>query len=110
MTKKFWTSTEVVEIFQVDERFISELMDWDIVCPACSDEVDDRVFSPHDMEKLRIAKTLIKEMDVNMAGVEIILRMRQDMIAMRRQFDDILDEVQRQFKNMMKTRPGSYGP
>ncbi len=104
MTKEYWTSTEIIKIFQVDESFISELVDWDIVCPTCSGDSQNRVFSAHDMEKLRIAKILVEEMDVNLPGVEIILRMRQNMIAMRKQFDDILEEIQRQFKNVMNER------
>ena len=104
MTKEFWTSTEIIRIFQVEEHFISELEEYDIVCPTCAEDPQTRTFNAHDMEKLRIAKTLMEEMDVNLPGVEIILRMRQNMIAMREQFDDILEEVQRQFKNVMNER------
>ena len=50
------------------------------------------------MEKLRIAKLLMEEMEVNLPGVEIILRMRHDMIAMRAQFDAILDDLAEAFK------------
>ena len=32
-------------------------------------------------------------MDVNLPGVEVILRMRQNMLAMRKQFDDILEDI-----------------
>jgi hypothetical protein len=35
---------------------------------------------------------------VNLPGVEIILRMRQNMFEMRRQFDEILEDLARQLK------------
>lgn len=104
MTKEYWTSTEIVKIFSVKESFICELVDGDIVCPTCSSDSPTPVFSVHDMEKLRIAKMLVEEMDVNLPGVEVILQMRQNMIAMRKQFDEILDEVQRQFKKVANQR------
>jgi MerR family transcriptional regulator, heat shock protein HspR len=104
MTKEYFTSAEIVRIFQVEESFIAEMVEWEIVCPTCPEDSQSRIFDADDMEKLRIAKMLMEEMDVNPPGVEIILQMRQNMIAMRKQFDDILEAVQGQFKNILKER------
>jgi MerR family transcriptional regulator/heat shock protein HspR len=93
MAKEYWTLSEVVEIFQVTETFLSDLEEEDIICPECGENTPDKLFPPGEMEKLRIAKILMDEMDVNLPGVEIILRMRQDMIAMRAQFDAILEDL-----------------
>ena len=101
MDKEFWTVEEVVEIFEVDERFLQELEEEDILCPACRDEPSSRVFSTSELEKIRLAKLLVEEMDVNVAGVEIILRMRQMMFEMRKQFDDILEDLARQVHEKM---------
>ena len=51
------------------------------------------VLPTQELEKLRLAKLLIDDMGVNLPGVEIILRMRQSIYAMRRQFDDILEDL-----------------
>jgi MerR family transcriptional regulator/heat shock protein HspR len=51
------------------------------------------VFSQKEREKLRLALLLMEEMEVNLPGVEIILRMRQTMDEMRKQFDDILEDL-----------------
>lgn len=103
MAKEYWTSAEIIEIFQVDAGFISELVAEDIVCPTFRKNTPDQVFTAHELEKLRIAKILIEEMDINLPGVEVILRMRQNMLAMRKQFDDILEEISRHLKKTFKS-------
>ena len=102
MDKGFWTVKEVVEIFEVDERFLQELEEEVILCPLCRDKPSSKVFSTSELEKIRLAKILVEEMDVNVAGVEIILRMRQMMFEMRKQFDDILEDLARQVRQKMK--------
>ena len=102
MEKEFWTVEEVVEIFEVEERFLQELEEEDVLCPACQNELSSKVFSTSELEKVRVAKILVEEMGVNLAGVEIILRMRQTMFEMRKQFDDILEDLARQLREKMK--------
>jgi len=102
MDKGFWTVKEIVEIFEVDERFLQELEEEDILCPVCRAKPSSKVFSTSELEKIRLAKILVEEMDVNVAGVEIILRMRQMMFEMRKQFDDILEDLARQVRERMK--------
>jgi hypothetical protein len=41
-------------------------------------------------------------MGVNLPGVEIILRMRQMIFDMRRQFDEILDDLAQEFQGRLK--------
>ncbi len=101
MDKEFWTLTEVEEIFEVDERFLQELEQEDVLGPVCRDEPSDKVFGASELEKIRLAKILVKEMGVNLAGVEIILRMRQMMFEMREQFDDILEDFARQIRERL---------
>ena len=93
MAKEFWTITEVVERFQITEGFLSELEEEEIVCSVCRENDPNKVFTSEDLERLRLAKILVEEMGVNLAGVEVILGMRQRMIEMRRQFDDIFQDL-----------------
>jgi len=98
MNEKFWTVTEVIKIFQIDESFLTELEEEDVICPTCREDPPAKLFSSMDMEKLRFAKDLIDDMGVNLAGVEVALRMRQGMLDMRRQFDAILEDLARQLQ------------
>jgi MerR family transcriptional regulator, heat shock protein HspR len=104
MTKEFWTISEVVEQFQVTEHFLSELEEEDIVCSICREDTPIKQFASGDLEKLRLAKILVEEMGVNLAGVEVVLQMRQSMIEMRRQFDDIFQDLARQIQEKLKER------
>jgi MerR family transcriptional regulator/heat shock protein HspR len=102
MIKKFWSVTEVVEFFQVNEAFLNNLEKEDIVCPSCREDLSGKSFSVAEMEKIRLAKILMDEMDVNLAGVEVILQMRKSMIAMRKQFDAILEDLAQEMEKNLK--------
>jgi MerR family transcriptional regulator/heat shock protein HspR len=93
MTNRFWTAIEVSEFFQVEERFLTDLEEEEIICPVYRKETPVKVLLNEDLEKVRLAKILVEEMGVNLAGVEVILRMRQSMLEMRKQFDDILEDL-----------------
>jgi MerR family transcriptional regulator/heat shock protein HspR len=41
-------------------------------------------------------------MGVNLAGVEVVLRMRQNMVEMRRQFDAILEDLAREVQETLR--------
>jgi MerR family transcriptional regulator/heat shock protein HspR len=93
MDKEYWTLAEVVEFFQIDEKFLVQLEEEEIVCPTCPTDPPAKLFSSNELENLRLAKVLVEDMGVNLAGVEIILRMRQNMFNMRKQFDEILEDL-----------------
>ncbi|MFC1867550.1 chaperone modulator CbpM [Thermodesulfobacteriota bacterium] len=104
MTKEYWTVTEVVESFQIDEDFIADLEREEIVCPTCLKDQSTKHFSERELDKLRLAKILVEDMDVNLPGVEVILRMKQNMLYMREQFDNILEDLARQIKETFRER------
>jgi MerR family transcriptional regulator/heat shock protein HspR len=93
MTKEFWTIIEVMESLQVDARFLKELEEEEIICPILDKDPSSKMFTQSEMEKLRLAKLLVHEMGVNLAGVEVVLGMRHNMIEMRKQFDAILEDL-----------------
>ena len=102
MKKEFLTVTEVVEIFQIQEHFLSDLEEEEIVCPVCQKTPPTKLFPPSELEKLRLVKILHEDMGVNLPGIEIILRMRQSMFDMRRQFDLILEDLARNIQETFK--------
>lgn len=104
MAKEFWTVSEVVEHLQITELFLSELEEEEIVCSIRREDPPVKLFASEDLERLRVAKILVEEMGVNLAGVEVVLRMRQSMIEMRRQFDDIFQDLARQIHEQLEAR------
>jgi MerR family transcriptional regulator/heat shock protein HspR len=102
MVKEYWTTTEVIELFQVETRFLEDLVEEEILRPEGREDPAEKRFSEVDVERLRLAKLLVEEMGVNLAGVEIILRMRRDMFAMRAQFDAILEDVAENVRRIVR--------
>ncbi|MFO7737814.1 MAG: chaperone modulator CbpM [Desulfatiglandaceae bacterium] len=107
MSKEFWTITEVVELFEVEENFLIDLEQEEILCPKCRDDSTTKLFSSSELEKLRIAKILFEDMGVNVPGIEVILRMRQTMFDMRNQFDAILEGVAEDLRESLRKNPQS---
>ena len=93
MKKEYWKITEVVERLQIDRGFLDDLEDEEIICPICRKNSKEKFFSSGDLEKLHFARILFEEMEVNLPGIEVILQMRQNMLDMRRQFDEILEDL-----------------
>ena len=51
---------------------------------------DEEALSPEHLELARVAHTLLRELEVNYPGVEVVLRMRAELMATRRQLDELL--------------------
>jgi len=102
MIKAFLTVSEIKEQFQIEDDFLNLLENEQIICPQCDEDQREKHFPPSEVEKLRLAKILMEEMGVNLAGVEVILRLRQNMIEMRRQFDAILEDLAQLFKETLE--------
>jgi MerR family transcriptional regulator/heat shock protein HspR len=54
-----------------------------------------RLYSDRDIERLRQIKTLTNDLGVNLAGVEVILRLMQHMREMEQQMHQLEQEVKR---------------
>ncbi len=51
---------------------------------------EDEALSPEHLEIARVAQTLLRELEVNYPGVEVVLRMRAELMATRRQMNALL--------------------
>ena len=54
---------------------------------------EEPVVSGDDVDKARLAMLLMNELEVNLAGAEVIVHMREEMLAMQRQFGKILETL-----------------
>ncbi len=54
-----------------------------------------RLYSPRDIEQLRRVKTLMEDLGMNLAGVEVALRMMTRMHEMERELERLTQELQR---------------
>ena len=59
-------------------------------------EGNTRLYSQEDLEQLETILTLTRDLGVNLAGVEIILNMRQKMDRMQREVNEFMGYVQQE--------------
>ena len=59
-------------------------------------EGNTRLYTERDMERLELILSLTREMGVNLAGVEVVLNMREKMEQMRKQMQEFVAMVQRE--------------
>lgn len=102
MEKEFWSIEEIIEILEVRQDFIAALESEQIISFCIDEKKNEKLLPSSELEKLQVAKTLIEDMDVNLPGVEVILRMRQNMIEMRCQFDEILKNLADEFQALLE--------
>src|SRR3989441_9662801 len=53
-----------------------------------------RLYTDDDLERLEVILTLTREMGVNLAGIEVILNMRERMAEMQQQIEEFMRFVQ----------------
>ena len=71
-------------------------------------EGNTRLYSEEDLERLETILSLTRDLGVNLAGVEIILNMREKMAAMQRQIEEFVVTVNREF--MQQARRSAEEP
>lgn len=54
-----------------------------------------RLYSPQDIEKIRRIRALTEDMGVNLAGVEVILKLMDRLNKMEKEMDRLTNEVKR---------------
>ena len=58
-----------------------------------------RLYTDADLERLDVILTLARDMGVNLAGIEIILNMREKMIEMEKQMTEFAEAVQQELSH-----------
>jgi MerR family transcriptional regulator/heat shock protein HspR len=59
-------------------------------------EGNTRLYTDEDLDRLEVILQLTRELGVNLAGVEIILNMRERMSAMQRQMEEFVESLNRE--------------
>ncbi|MEJ7713770.1 MAG: helix-turn-helix transcriptional regulator [Pyrinomonadaceae bacterium] len=71
-------------------------------------EGNTRLYTDSDLERLELILSLTRDLGVNLAGVEIILNMREKMNAMQREFERFFSYLQThtdEFSQMTEVMP-----
>lgn len=86
---KTYTISAVAEIYEVHPQTLRLYEREGLLKPSRS-EGNTRLYTDTDLERLDVILSLTRELGVNLAGVEIILNMREKMDAMQKEFEDFI--------------------
>src|SRR5947199_9776619 len=70
-------------------------------------EGNTRLYTDGDLERLEVILHLTRDLGVNLAGVEIILNMREKMSEMHRQIEDFVNTLNHELANRPRPEPTS---
>ena len=99
MSDQFYQRNQILEIFECEEHFLDLLESEELVVCSKMDPSGNKFYDVCQFERIRIISNLTRELDVNLPCVEVILQMRENMISMRKQFDEILHLLILELKN-----------
>ncbi len=87
---KTYTISAVAELFEIHPQTLRLYEREGLLKPSRS-EGNTRLYEDSDLERLEVILSLTRDLGVNLAGVEIILNMREKMDAMQREFERFLE-------------------
>jgi MerR family transcriptional regulator/heat shock protein HspR len=91
----------VAEQYQIHPQTLRLYEREGLLRPSRSDG-NTRLYTDEDLERLEVILQLTRELGVNLAGVEIILNMREKMEAMQRQVDEFIRTLNSEFASHLK--------
>ncbi|MGH7853738.1 MAG: chaperone modulator CbpM [Candidatus Binatia bacterium] len=91
--KKYFRIADIVETCDVSVEFIRALEQEQLIKSVRRRRL--KCYTLDQVERIRVAHILIGEMGVNLAGVEVALHMREQLISVRREFSIVLRRLGR---------------
>lgn len=90
---KTYTISAVAELFDIHPQTLRLYEREGLLKPSRSDG-NTRLYEDADIERLEIILSLTRDLGVNLAGVEIILNMREKMNQMQSEFERFFEYLQ----------------
>ncbi|MGC2238866.1 MAG: helix-turn-helix transcriptional regulator [Pyrinomonadaceae bacterium] len=87
---KTYTISAVAELFDIHPQTLRLYEREGLLKPSRSIG-NTRLYEDSDLERLEVILSLTRDLGVNLAGVEIILNMREKMDAMQKEFERFFD-------------------
>jgi len=86
--RKYFRMTDIMQTCDVSAEFIRALEQEKVIKPVRRHRL--KFYPLEQVDRIRVAQILVREMGVNLAGVEVALHMREQLIGIRRQLATIL--------------------
>lgn len=95
--KPLYMISVVSEMFEIHPQTLRQYERLELLKPSRS-EGNTRLYSEEDIEKLKFILTLTRDMGVNLAGVEVILKMKEQIDSLQHQIDMLLNYIKENCK------------
>jgi MerR family transcriptional regulator, heat shock protein HspR len=93
--KAAYMISAVAEQYQIHPQTLRLYEREGLLLPSRS-EGNTRLYTEEDLERLEVILKLTRDLGVNLAGVEIILNMREKMAEMQRQMEEFVETLNQQ--------------
>jgi MerR family transcriptional regulator/heat shock protein HspR len=102
---KTYTISAVSELYDIHPQTLRLYEREGLLKPSRSDG-NTRLYEDSDLERLEVILSLTRELGVNLAGVEIILNMREKMAAMQREFERFFEYLKTHANEFSRSQEG----
>ena len=105
---KTYTISAVAELYDIHPQTL-RLYERECLLKPSRSVGNTRLYEDSDLERLEIILSLTRDLGVNLAGVEIILNMREKMDSMQREFERFFEYL-KSHANEFSSPAGSSSP
>jgi MerR family transcriptional regulator, heat shock protein HspR len=103
-TKAAYMISAVAERYEIHPQTLRLYEREGLLAPSRS-EGNTRLYTDDDLERLEVILKLTRDLGVNLAGVEIILNMREKMAAMQTQIEAFVATLNQEFAHQARHQP-----
>jgi MerR family transcriptional regulator/heat shock protein HspR len=103
-SKAAYMISAVAERYEIHPQTLRLYEREGLLAPSRS-EGNTRLYTDEDLERLEVILKLTRELGVNLAGVEIILNMREKMEEMQRQIESFVQTLNQELTRHAAQRP-----
>jgi MerR family transcriptional regulator/heat shock protein HspR len=107
-SKGAYMISAVAEMYEIHPQTLRLYEREGLLRPSRSDG-NTRLYTDEDLQRLEFILSLAREMGVNMAGIAIVLQMRERMEEMNRQMQSFVDFVHNEMLTRMSQQPAQPG-
>ena len=100
--KGFYSISAVAKMFSIHQQTIRLYEKEGLICPKRS-EGNTRLFSEEDVDRLEEIIHLTHQLGVNLAGVEMVLKLQNKIEKMKKKMNDIFENTQNELKQEQET-------
>jgi MerR family transcriptional regulator/heat shock protein HspR len=103
-SKAAYMISAVAEQYEIHPQTLRLYEREGLLTPSRSDG-NTRLYTDDDLERLEVILKLTRDLGVNLAGVEIILNMREKMEAMQQQIEGFISNLNQELSKRATSKP-----